>query len=100
MLNWKTKKYHVLNNGYSPLFVAIESQSVEIVKYLVERGVDIKYKTAKISLITNKLTPLIIASRGGNLEIIKTLVEAGAELNIINRILFKYLIPLHFIFPN
>ena len=64
------------NNGYSPLFYAAEKGHIEIVKYLIELGVNIDaygYATQK--------TPLGIAVYNGHIEIVKYLVEKGANID-------------------
>ena len=52
---------------------AIEKGNLEIVKYLVENGADIKDNDSN--------TALTVASRNGNLEVVKYLVENGADIN-------------------
>ena len=57
---------------YEALFYAIESESLEMVKYLVEHGADVNERDYD--------TPLMRASECGNLNIVKYLVECGAKI--------------------
>jgi len=56
------------------LFKAINSNDLERVKYLVEKGANIESKD------NFGCTPLHRASWGGNLDIVKYLVEKGANI--------------------
>lgn len=67
----------IVNKGakslYEALFYAIKSESLEMVKYLVEHGADVNERDCD--------TPLMRASECGNLDIVKYLVECGAKVN-------------------
>ena len=63
---------HADNNGFAPLFVAVQEGHGDVVQVLIAAGADIEAK--------NKVgrSPLLLASSLGNLDIVKMLVEAGA----------------------
>jgi ankyrin repeat protein len=63
----------------TPLTKAIYNSRLDIVKILVEAGVNINKKN------TDGNTALMCATRINNLEIVKYLVEAGAEINIVSK---------------
>lgn len=58
-------------NGETPLFVAVESKKVEIVKYLITRRADV-----------NKSAPLLEAVRANDLGMARLLVDSGARVNL------------------
>jgi len=60
--------------GITPLMNAIRNGYIEIVKLLLENGVNINTKVFGI-------TPLIHAIRNGYAEIVKLLLEKGADIN-------------------
>ena len=61
-------------NGNTPLFAAIKSNQVEIVRYLIEHGADIKEKkTAEEGMLT--------AATKNSPEMIDVLVSAGIDVN-------------------
>lgn len=66
-------------NGHptTPLLVAIEQGSIEIVKFLIKKGADVN-KPAKLGL---RRTPLQEAAASGSREIVHLLLENGAEIN-------------------
>ncbi|KAH0560814.1 hypothetical protein KQX54_008797 [Cotesia glomerata] len=66
------------SNGYNPLYVSVERNHLEIVKFFISIKVDINVRTVESS------TPLSIAVFYGLYEIIKLLVEAGCFLNVKN----------------
>ncbi|MGL4985577.1 MAG: ankyrin repeat domain-containing protein [Treponemataceae bacterium] len=74
----------------TPLYMAVERSHVGVVKYLIERNVDINPKDSTGS------TPLHIAVKKGNLEIIEDLLKAHADVNATD---FNERTPLFFIFP-
>ena len=69
----------VLQDGVTPMNVAIVHQKFEILKALIEKGGDPNLA------ITNKGKKLIFSSIvPGKLEYLKVLVDAGAEVNVLN----------------
>lgn len=69
----------VLQDGVTPMKVAIVHQKLEILKILIEEG------GGPNLTISNKGTKLIFSSIvPGKLEYLKVLVEAGAEVNVLN----------------
>jgi ankyrin repeat protein len=68
------------NKGYPAIFYAIFHDNMDMLKELINAGVDIniKFNMGKLK----NLTPLSSAVlKGCSTEIIKTLVDAGAEIN-------------------
>jgi ankyrin repeat protein len=62
--------YHFM----TPLHFAAQGGHLAIVKFLVEKGADIKAKD-------DDWTPLHVAARHGDLSMVKFLVENGADIN-------------------
>lgn len=62
-------------NGRTPLFLAIQSNKLKHVKFLVKNGANLHH------IDNNGVTPIIVACQTGNYPIIRTLVKAGANLN-------------------
>ena len=60
------------------IFKACEEENIEVVKFLLEKGVDTEAKNNYGD------SPLIIASCNGNIEIVKLLLEKGADIEAIN----------------
>lgn len=60
--------------GATPLCVAIYKGEIDLVKKLINYGVDVNEKS-------NGLTPLMVAARYNKVEIIKLLLANGAHLN-------------------
>jgi ankyrin repeat protein len=58
---------------------AILSQNIEIVRYVLDLGVNVNLEANE-----DRLTPILIASTVGDLEIFKLLVDAGANINFIS----------------
>ena len=59
--------------GFTPLYEASKNGHPEIVKLLLEAGVDMNK-----ACTTDDFTPLYIASKDGHSEVVKLLLEAGA----------------------
>lgn len=75
---------HPLNNGTTPLIVAVESDNVWAVRVLIEHGTDVNIcgsteDTKYVGFpVKRKETPLITAVRLGKEEIARVLVDNGA----------------------
>ncbi|KAI3575828.1 ankyrin repeat-containing domain protein [Fusarium oxysporum f. sp. albedinis] len=65
-------------NGWTPLNWASINGYAEVVKMLLEKGVD--FTTAD----DNGWTPLNAASSGGCVEVVKMLLEKGANVMTVN----------------
>jgi ankyrin repeat protein len=61
-------------NNQKFLHHACKSGNRDVVKYLIEKGADVKAKAWDNS------TPLHIACESGNLDLVKYLVEHGADV--------------------
>jgi ankyrin repeat protein len=80
LFNKKEKKgFNNINQkyfgGWTPLMMAVITDRLDLVKFLVENGADIE-TTNEVNL-----TALTIASEKGHLDIVKYLVKNGADLN-------------------
>ena len=60
-----------------PLFKAIESKSLDIVKIVINAGAD-------IDILQNNTTPLAFACKNGTLEIVQYLLSQGASPHVVN----------------
>ncbi|HNI94438.1 MAG TPA: ankyrin repeat domain-containing protein, partial [Leptospiraceae bacterium] len=65
-------------NGNTPLHNAAESDDLDTVKYLIEKGADIRIKDKDGN------TPLHKAAESGELNIVKYLIQKGADVNAKN----------------
>ena len=61
--------------GETPIYYAIKNSKKAIVKFLIERNVNIDHRSAK------QLSPYMLAKRHADKEIIKMLIEAGCKTN-------------------
>ncbi len=76
VFNILTKAYQKLNSwNNSSLIVATQYGSTEIVKILLNKGVDVNHKDVEGA------TPLIIASKMDNFDLVKLLISKGADVN-------------------
>lgn len=73
------KKSNVLHS-------AAESNSFELVKYLVDKKVDINRRTH------SGQTPIMVACANGNLEIVEYLYEKGANIITIGRVNYSLIL--------
>merc|ERR1711907_241759 len=68
---------HVMNGGFSSLFIAVEYQQIVVVEYLVS------LPQTNVNILTTKgATPVLMACEVGCLEMVKLLVEANADYHI------------------
>jgi ankyrin repeat protein len=65
--------------GYTPLMVAAERGSAEVVTYLIEEGAQIDVQNPK------GMTPLMLAAKSGRNEIVKILLNAHANIHIATK---------------
>lgn len=87
----KSAKQQLSEHGQEMLIDASEMGRIEVVKYLLENGVEVKEGGFWLSDTTNKLlgkksepkqeVALIDAARKGHIDIVKLLVKAGAPVN-------------------
>ncbi|MCJ1400228.1 hypothetical protein MMC11_003432 [Xylographa trunciseda] len=63
-----------LEDSMTPLMLAVESQNVQLVTFLLDNGAKVNAATAR-----GCLTPLHFACRAGNLEMTQLLVDRGAN---------------------
>ena len=66
------------DEGVAVFDMAITYDNMEMVKYLIDKGIDVN-KTMRRS----KLTPLMVASCYGRVEILKTLLANGANKDAV-----------------
>lgn len=66
--------------GATPLWSAATAGHVEIVRCLLQAGVDVNHSTK------SKSTPIRGACYDGHLEVVRELLEAGAQSNVGNRL--------------
>jgi len=64
--------------GFTPLYVAAESNFLDAVKFLVEHDADVNKR------IGNGRTPLYAASGPGHLEVATFLISKGAEVDVVD----------------
>ncbi|KAI0982874.1 hypothetical protein GJ496_007401 [Pomphorhynchus laevis] len=62
--------------GQTPLFMATLKERLDVVQYLISKGVQVNVKNRY------GVSPLLLCAEGGNFQMIKTLIEAGADVNI------------------
>ncbi|MBN1598075.1 MAG: ankyrin repeat domain-containing protein [Bacteroidales bacterium] len=63
--------------GQTPLMYAAEGGSIEVVKYLVEKGADVNAESGS----KGRGTALIYAAAANRFEVVKYLLENGADIN-------------------
>ena len=73
------KSYFLILGCVSALQLACADGNLEIVSYLISKGVDLDAKELPDSL----LNPLVWAYRGNHKEIVKLLLNAGADPKIL-----------------
>ena len=71
-VNTKTKY------AYTPLILACKNGSIDLCKYLIEHGADVKMETE----FYDGTTLLIAACESRSIELCKYLIENGADVNI------------------
>eukprot|EP00899_Mesostigma_viride_P007656 jgi/Mesvir1/16892/Mv15769-RA.1 len=68
--------YRCTNSKSTPLHMAAQIGRLDVVKHLIEFGIDIDASDR------SDHTPLILAVINGHLDVVKCLVEAGAQVNV------------------
>lgn len=66
-------------DGYTALYSACQEDRIEIVKYLIENGLNVN----KIERYRSGFSPLMVASQRGHLEIVKYLVYKFADIDMV-----------------
>ncbi len=64
------------------LFLAIARETIDIVKFMLEQGVNVNFKASYFE----DNTPLHLAVQKGNIEIIKLLIKGGADVHVENKL--------------
>jgi ankyrin repeat protein len=67
--------------GQYPIHSAARSSRLDVVKLLIEKGVDVNVKTASNQYIPFTETALHIAARQNDLAIVKALIEHGGNID-------------------
>jgi len=91
MFKWRYKRIKKITNEnnviektfkekFYPLHIAVSSNNIEIVKYLL----NYKKVVDNINTAVNEYTPLFLACFNGNLEIVKCLIDKKASLDKYN----------------
>jgi ankyrin repeat protein len=65
--------------GQTPMFVAVRDGQTEIVRLLLDRGVDVN---APIERVHGR-GPLYYAADRGHLDVVRELLDAGAQVNVL-----------------
>ncbi|CAF3996688.1 unnamed protein product [Rotaria sordida] len=71
---------NVFNRKINGLIVAVESSSIDIIRLLIEAGLDVNYKIEGEDETAGR-TPLFCACVKGLQDIVKYLIEQGADVN-------------------
>lgn len=74
----QNKKIDITINDYCPFRMACEGGHLEIVKYLIEIGKDIKHRR-RINIHARNEYGFRSASQNGHLELVKYLIELGKD---------------------
>ena len=80
------KKLTALSSEWSPLMIAVSQRKTEIIKILLENGVDANSSDSK------GFTPLMLASFLNEVEIMHLLIQHGADVNAYSKNGFSALI--------
>ena len=80
------KKFTALSSEWSPLMIAVSQRKTEIIKILLENGVDANSSDSK------GFTPLMLASFLNEVEIMHLLIQHGADVNAYSKNGFSALI--------
>ena len=67
------------NKGETPLYIACETNQLEIVKLLLDKGADVNLKPR-----LKMKTPLFLACENENLEMVNLLLEKDADVKLLN----------------
>lgn len=85
--------YSLLDNGYTPLMLAIEEQHYRIAEYLLHQGADPLQKNNENKIASQLISSeallypilkdheLLFATMNNNLDTVKSVVDAGAMIN-------------------
>lgn len=71
--------YDFDDEGVSVFDMAITYDNLEMINYILQKGIDVNKTTRK-----SGLTPLMTASCYGRVEVVKTLLDHGADKNIVD----------------
>lgn len=76
--------------GRTPLHIAAQEGSLELVRKLVSKGADLNARTAKINTpdtgffraLAGEQTPLLLAAKYAQVEVMRILIDAGADTKL------------------
>ncbi|MEE4143199.1 MAG: ankyrin repeat domain-containing protein, partial [Halieaceae bacterium] len=69
------------NNGVSPLFYAVGTHNLKLLRALIERGADVDVVSE-----ANRMTPLLVAVENGDTAAAVLLLDHGANVNAGNQL--------------
>jgi ankyrin repeat protein len=72
---------NVLSGDKNLLMIAIENNDLEMVKFLVERGINLEHYYIESGEEELKITPFIMSIITNNQDIFRYLIEAGVDIN-------------------
>jgi ankyrin repeat protein len=70
-----------MNNGLTPLNFSAWYGHVEVVRALIQAGVDVNAMDTGSAMGSGNLTPLFHSAWNGHVEVVRALIEAGANVN-------------------
>jgi len=68
------------SDGVGAIDIAIKFKRYDIVKFCIDKGIDINSTKRK-----SGITPLLLASCFNNIDIIELLIESGADIDIVDK---------------
>ena len=76
LVKWFLESVNITNIPVSALFFAIDNQSIEMIRLLLDHGAQANLQNER------KVSALMLAVSKGNVEVVKELLEGGADVNL------------------